>query len=64
MVKVKIFLNNQGCPGELEKSINDWIKEKNLGILNIKNIQLSTAYDAGLDEYVLTILLLYEDFRR
>ena len=61
MVKVKIFINKDGYNEQLEKEINGWIKERDLGILNIDNIQYSITYDQNSDNCIIGVLILYED---
>lgn len=57
IMRVKIFLNNKGEPTKFEDEINEWLENK---IYKIKEIQYSTSYDEGLDEYLLSALILYE----
>jgi len=62
MMKVKVFLNNSGHIDKFEDSINKWLEDN---IDNdkrmITDIRYSSNYDEGLDEYVLSAIILYEE---
>jgi hypothetical protein len=61
-MKVKVFLNNSGHIDKFEDSINKWLEDN---IDNdkrmITDIRYSSNYDEGLDEYVLSAIILYEE---
>jgi nicotinamide riboside kinase len=61
MIKVKIFFNNKGEPEKFQNDINEWLEEKKIDSLNIKDIKYSTTYDQAMDEYALSALVIYED---
>jgi hypothetical protein len=56
-MKVKIFTNNRGEPEKFQEEINEWLKK--LGA--IVDIRYSTTYDEAMDEYMLSVLVLYND---
>jgi hypothetical protein len=61
MVKVKIFFNNRGEPEKFQNEINEWFEEHKIDSLNLRDIKYSTTYDQAMDEYALSVLVLYED---
>lgn len=62
MMKVKVFLNNSGHIDKFEESINIWLKENiDNYYRRIEDIRYSSNYDDGLDEYVLSAIILYTD---
>ena len=61
MYKIKIFINEKGSPTELEKDFSKWVEENKQDGLTFKDIKFSMVYDGAIDEYVLSLLVLYED---
>jgi hypothetical protein len=57
MMKVKIFTNNRGEPEKFQEEINEWLGKLN----SIVDIKYSTTYDNAMDEYMLSVLVLYND---
>ena len=58
MYQVKIFLNNRGEPEKFQKDINTWFSENKI---YIKTIKYAMTYDAALDDYVMSALILYKE---
>jgi len=60
MYKIKIFINKKSQQ-DLENEFSKWVEENKQDGLSFKDIKFSMVYDVAIDEYVLGLLVLYED---